>query len=91
MGQTGSEGAASWPPHLDAVLELVAWVAGAFAQQLAEDDRLLEEKDAALLTARQHAAVLLPHAECLLLQQLPLGGQLPLEPQFQQKERDKLQ
>lgn len=57
---------------LYAVLELVSWVVGAFAQQFAKDDDLLEQKNSALFAARQNASVLLPNTESLLLQQLPL-------------------
>lgn len=65
--------------NLDAVLVLVSRVVGAFPQQLAEDDDLLEQENSALFTARQNSSVLLPDAEGLLLQQLPLRRQLPLE------------
>lgn len=65
--------------HLDAVLELVSRVVGTFSQELAEDDDLLKEENTALFTARQNPAVLLPHTEGLLLQQLPLRRQLPLD------------
>lgn len=65
--------------HLDAVLELVSRVIGAFAQQLAKNDNLLEQEDPALFTPRQDAAVLLPDAEGLLLKQLSLRRQFSLE------------
>lgn len=58
----------SYQPDLDAVLELVPWIVGAFAQQFAEDDDLLKEKNSALFTARQNSSILLPNTEGLLLQ-----------------------
>lgn len=54
--------------HLDAVLELVSWIVGAFPEQFTEDDDLFEEEDSALFAARQDSPVLLPNAEGLLLQ-----------------------
>ncbi|KAG7215642.1 hypothetical protein INR49_021997 [Caranx melampygus] len=60
-------------------LSCMARVVGAFTRQLAEDDDLLKQENPALFAARQNAAVLLPHTEGLLLQQLPLGRQLPLD------------
>lgn len=63
---------------LDAVLELVSRIVGSFAQEFAEDDDLLEQENPALFAAGKNSAVLLPHAEGLLLQQLTLRGQLPL-------------
>lgn len=65
--------------NLDAVLELVSRVVGAFAQQFTENDDLLEQENSSLFAARQNSSVLLPDTEGLLLQQLPLRRQLPLE------------
>lgn len=65
--------------HLDAVLKLVSRVIGAFAQQFAENDNLLEQEDPALFASRQDASVLLPNAEGLLLKQLSLRRQFSLQ------------
>lgn len=64
---------------LDAVLELVSRVIGAFAQQLAKNDNLLKQEDPTLFTSRQDTSVLLPDAEGLLLKQLSLRRQFSLE------------
>lgn len=72
--------------HLDAVFELVPGVVGAFSQQFAEDDDVLEQEDSSLFAAGQNAAVLLPNTEGFLLQQLPLRRQLPLENTSRQSE-----
>lgn len=68
-------------PDLDAVLELVARVLRAFPQQLTEDDDLFKKENPPLFTPGQHPSVLLPNTEGLLLQQLPMGRQLPLRMQ----------
>lgn len=66
--------------HLDAVFEGVPRHGGAFllVEGLAENDQLLEEEDPPLSGSGRDAVFLLADKEGVLLEQLPLGGDLAL-------------
>ena len=67
--------------HLDAALKRVPGQREALllVDWLAEDDQLLKQEDPPLPAPGQDVVLLLADGECVLLQQLPLGGDLALE------------
>lgn len=66
--------------HLDAVLERVPWQRQTFllVDGLAENNQLLEEENPPLSGSGRDAVILLADEEGVLLEQLPLGGDLAL-------------
>lgn len=69
--------------HLDAVFERVPWQGQTFllVDGLAENDQLLEQENPPLSGSGRDAVFLLANKEGILLEQLPLGGDLALGPQ----------
>ena len=67
--------------HLDAALKRVPGQREALllVDWLAEDDQLLKQEDPPLPAPGQDVVLLLADGEGVLLQQLPLGGDLALE------------
>lgn len=72
------------PAHLDAVFKGVAWrrEAPLLVNGLTENDQLFKEENPSFSGSGQDTALLLTDEEGVLLEQLPLGCDLPLEDNF---------